>query len=245
MDCIAHRGFAETYPENTLAAVRAAGGTGAGANASGVGADATADTSPPADAVEVDVRRCGSGELVVVHDETVDRVTDGTGRVADLALAQLRALDVLGTGAGVPTLAEVFEAAAVPVNVELKERGLAGDALARADEAGVGAWYSAFDPAVVEAVHERGAGVALLFAERPDDALDRARRLDCAAVHPHHSLCDADFLSRAREAGFAVNAWTVRSRETAAALAEGGVDGLIADAPGYCPGRESGCCPDR
>jgi len=226
MDCIAHRGFAETNPENTLAAVRAAGGTGCGA-------------AGAADAVEVDVRRCGSGELVVIHDEAVDRVTDGTGRVADLELSRLRELDVLGTGAGVPTLAEVFEAAAAPLNVELKERGLAADALEAADEAGADAWYASFDPAAVEAVRERGGEAALLFAEDAADALDRARRLDCVAVHPHHSLCDTGFVGGAQEAGLAVNAWTVRSRETAAELAEAGVDGLIADAPGYCPGPES------
>ncbi|WP_159902156.1 glycerophosphodiester phosphodiesterase [Salinirussus salinus] len=224
MDCIAHRGFAETNPENTLVAVRAAGGTGPGA-------------AGPADAVEVDVRRCGSGELVVIHDGTVDRVSDGTGRVADLTLPELRGLDVLDTGAGVPTLAEVSEATAAPLNVELKERGLAADALELADQAGVDAWYSAFDPAAAEEVREHGGEAALLFAEDPDGALDRARRLDCVAVHPHHSLCDADFVRRAREAGLDVNAWTVRSREVATALAGAGADGLIADAPGYCPDR--------
>lgn len=238
MDCIAHRGFAETYPENTLAAVRAAGGTDAGANVrTETGPDAAADAGPTADAVEVDVRRCGSGELVVIHDEAVGRVTDATGRVADLTLGQLRELDVLGTGAGVPTLDEVFEAAAVPLNVELKERGLAGDALERADDAAADAWYSAFDPVAVEAVRERGGEAALLFAEEADGALDRARRLGCAVAHPHHSLCDAGFVERAGEAGLTVNAWTVRSPETAAELAAAGVDGLIADAPSYCPGR--------
>lgn len=237
MDCIAHRGFAEAHPENTLVAVRAAGGAGTGPIAPTTGADSNADAAPTADAVEVDVRRCGSGELVVIHDETVDRVSDGTGRVADRPLAQLRELDVLGTGAGVPTLAEAFEAAAVPVNVELKERGLAGDALERADEAGVDAWYSAFDPIAVEETNERGGEAALLVGQNAGDALDRARRLDCAALHPHHSLCDAAFVEQAQAAGLAVNAWTVRSRETAAELSEAGTDGLIADAPDYCHSR--------
>ncbi len=229
MDCIAHRGFAETHPENTLAAVRAAGGDGPAGDT-----HTRTDAGPTADAVEVDIRRCGSGELVVIHDETVDRVTDGTGRVADHTLAQLRDLAVLGTGAGVPTLAEVFGAATVPLNVELKERGLAGDALERAAETGVDAWYSAFDPVAAEELREHGGEAALLVAEDPRESLDRARRLDCAAVHPHHSLCDAGFVERAQAAGLAVNAWTVRSRETAAGLAAAGVDGLIADAARYC-----------
>jgi len=90
MRLIAHRGFADRYPENTLRAVR--------------------EASRFADEVEVDVRRCDSGELVVVHDCTVDRVTDEEGAVAHHSLAELRALDVLGTGEGVPTLAEVLSA---------------------------------------------------------------------------------------------------------------------------------------
>lgn len=57
MRCIAHRGFAETNPENTLTAVREAAKAGA-------------------DLVEVDVRRCGSGELVLAHDADVDRISD-------------------------------------------------------------------------------------------------------------------------------------------------------------------------
>lgn len=217
MDCIAHRGFAGVNPENTLPAVRAA--------------------AAGADCIEVDVRRCGSGELVVIHDEEVDRVTDGTGRVGELPLERLRDLEVLGSGTGVPTLAEVVEAASVPLNVELKERGLVVDALDLADDAGVDAFYSAFDPAVVEAVRERGAPAAPLFFESPEGALDFARRLDCVAVHPQLGLCDDAFLARAADAGLAVNAWTVRSREAGRTLADAGVDGLIADAPGYCPDR--------
>lgn len=218
MHCIAHRGFAGVNPENTLPAVRRAAAAGA-------------------DRVEVDARRCGSGELVVIHDEDVERVTDGTGRVGELPLARLRDLEVLDSGAGIPTLAELLETASVPLNVELKERGLVDDALALVDDAGADVLYSAFDPAVVEAVRERGADAAPLFFEEPDRALELARRLDCVAVHPHLGLCEDALLARAGDAGLAVNAWTVRSPEAGRTLADAGVDGLIADAPGYCPDR--------
>jgi len=213
MDCIAHRGFAGTEPENTLAAVRAAG--------------------PRADLVEVDVRRCGSGDLVVIHDERVDRTTDGAGRVADHSLASLRALDVLGTGRGVPTLAEVVGAAGPRPNVELKEPGLTADALAVAEARGRRPLVSSFLPEVVRSAADRGADAALLVADR-DSAVERAGELGCVAVHPHHDLCDPAFVERAHGAGLAVNAWTVRSAGTAERLSAAGVDGLIADAPGYC-----------
>jgi len=93
MRCIAHRGFAGEYAENTVGAV--------------------ASAADIADWVEVDVRRCGTGELVVVHDETVDRVTDSTGEVAELSQAELAQLNVLRKRWGIPTLAEVLEVPAL------------------------------------------------------------------------------------------------------------------------------------
>ena len=139
MRCIAHRGFAETYPENTVAAVRAA--------------------TEQADAVEVDVRRCGSGELVLTHDETVDRVTDATGRVEAFTSGELASLDVLGSGEGIPTLSAALGAVepGVQLNVELKEPGLAAEALAAADDASVEVLVSSFSPSVLREARDAGA----------------------------------------------------------------------------------------
>jgi glycerophosphoryl diester phosphodiesterase len=85
---IAHRGGRVGPPENTLAAFQ---------NAVDLGADW----------LEMDVQRTRDGELVVIHDETVDRTTNGSGRVADLTFDQIRALDA-GLGQQVPTFAEVI-----------------------------------------------------------------------------------------------------------------------------------------
>jgi glycerophosphoryl diester phosphodiesterase len=220
MRCIAHRGFAGGNPENTISAVESAATAGA-------------------DAVEVDARRCGSGEVVVIHDPTVDRVTDGTGAVAEHSLSELRALDVLSAGETVPTLGEVFSAVPgeVTVNVELKETGLAADALAVANAHENDVLVSSFEPAVLREARAVGtAPLAALFAEDPETATEEARRLGCRAVHPHWRLCDAAFVARAHDAGFDVNAWTVRSDRTAGRVASAGADGLIADACGYCRG---------
>ncbi len=218
MNCIAHRGFAATHPENTLAAVRGAVAAGA-------------------DGVEVDVRRCATGEVVVIHDGTVDRVSDGTGAVADHSLAELRDLDVLGTGAGVPTLAEVVAAlpGGVTLNVELKETGLAADALAVATDHGGDVLVSSFETAALREAGEAGAeSLAVLFASGADRALDRARSLGCTAVHPNRSLCGTALVDRCHEAGFAVNAWTVRSSDQRERLGAVDVDGVVTDAPAYC-----------
>lgn len=221
MRLIAHRGFASLYPENTLRAVE--------------------EAVARADAIEIDVRRCGSGELVVIHDATVDRVSDGSGRVADYSLGELRDLDVLGTGRGVPTLAEVFDAvpAAVGINVELKEPDVAADVLAVAREHPNHVIVSSFRPTELAACRAADQAVprALLVGERADarTAVDQAHELGCSYLHPHLSLCDERLVNESHHAGMSVNAWTVDSKSAAERLGDLGVDGIIADRWGVLP----------
>ena len=218
MNCIAHRGFAAVNPENTVPAVR---------NAAEAGADC----------IEIDVQRCGSGELVVVHDEALDRLTGASGTVADTDLDTLQSLTVLDSDAAIPTLAEVFDAVPddVALNVECKERGLAADCLAAFDRFGNDVLVSSFDAdALREFADCSGVPLALLFANGPDAALDAARDIGCAAVHPYRQCCDAALVDTAHGAGFEVNAWTVRNGTQADRLASLGADGLIADAPRFC-----------
>jgi glycerophosphoryl diester phosphodiesterase len=87
-EVIAHRGGPVYAPENTMAAFR---------NAIEIGVDR----------LEMDVQMTQDGALVVIHDETVDRTTNGTGQVADLTLAEIRALDA-GNGEQIPTFEEVI-----------------------------------------------------------------------------------------------------------------------------------------
>lgn len=225
---LAHRGFAAETAENTLGAF--------------------ASAAERADAVECDARRCGSGELVVCHDATVDRVTDGTGPVADHTLAALRDLEVLDSGEGIPPLSAVYDA--VPpdctVHVELKERGIAADVAAIAAARDHRTVVSSFQPAALADARAAApdlprALVAGPYDDPPEgwlaaaaDPIERALELDCVALHPRHDLAladDAALVERAHEAGLAVNAWTVSDGDTAAALRAAGVDGLIADLP--------------
>ena len=95
MDIIAHRGLSGIYPENTMLAFRKAIEAGC-------------------DGIELDVHLSKDGELVVIHDEKVDRTTDGRGAVKDFTLQELRALDASGKYTGrfgiqpIPTLREYF-----------------------------------------------------------------------------------------------------------------------------------------
>lgn len=215
MRLIAHRGFGGIHPENTVRAVRAA--------------------AEVADLVEVDVRRCGSGELVVVHDATVDRVTDGTGRVAELSLDELRDLDVLDSGEPIPTLSEVL--AAVPRDVglvlDVREPETAADVATLVDGADVEGLLSSFHEAALADVRSAAPEVsrAYLFETSPRAGLSTALDADCVAVHPHHELCTEPLVRRAHLAGLSVHGWTVADAATAERLATAGVDGVFADYP--------------
>lgn len=211
---IAHRGYAGEHPENTLGAVRRA--------------------ACAADVVEVDVRRCESGELVCIHDRTVDRVTGAAGLVSTFSRAELDALSVLGSGEGVPALPDVLDA--VPsdtgVNAELKEVGIAADALSALRAHPHGAIVSSFRDGVLDAAREARQGpedVALAYLHDVSGGIDAAVDAGCTLVHPHYDLCDAAYVERAHDAGLAVNAWTVTTPTVARRLVAAGVDGVIAD----------------
>lgn len=212
MKLIAHRGFADEHPENTVRAVRRA--------------------SDVADAVEVDVRRCGSGELVVFHDETVDRVTDGIGAVSEYDLPHLRALTVLDSGESVPTLTAVLAAVpeSIAIVVDLKEP-VADDALELLEMVDNDVVISAFDPSILRTVSDLDPTVptALVWDGNGGDPVDRARDLGCRSIHPEWSLCEEGFVKRAHSADLRVNAWPVKRTSTATDLRSLGVDGVIAD----------------
>jgi len=214
MELIGHRGCAAQCPENTVRAVTR--------------------SAKFLDAVEVDVRRCGSGELVVFHDETVDRLTDGTGRVADHSLRELRALEVLDSGESIPRLETVLSAVpeTVRVQVELKERGLAAD-VARVAAGSEGVTVSSFLPDTLTEIHRLDWDVptGLLFDSESPGSVSTAVELGCDAVHPHYDLClETDVVRTAHTAGLDVIAWkAARTAEEVAALRAAGVDGVTTD----------------
>jgi glycerophosphoryl diester phosphodiesterase len=224
---IAHRGYADRFPENTLTAFRGAVAAGA-------------------DGIELDVRQCATGESVVIHDGTVDRVTDDEGRVADRSLSTLQALEVLESGESIPTLAAVFDElrTEVTLHVELKASGPIPEVVALAADRPHDVVVSSFDPDHLEPVRDLdGPPTALLFANNPDRNLTLATDLGCASVHPHASLClGTDLIDRAHAADLRVNAWTlgppgadgewvVTDPNAPDRIREEGIDGLIADAP--------------
>lgn len=163
----AHRGASSTHPENTLPALREAVRLGA-------------------HMIEFDLILSQDGVLVLMHDTTVDRTTDGKGRVADLTLAQLKTLDAgvrkhaRFAGTRIPTFAEAL--AVFPrdvwLNCHLKGASAAGAAAAR-EIARAGRQHQAFLAATAEAA--RGAraavpGILICNMERRADALEYAQQ---------------------------------------------------------------------
>ncbi|MFC7142187.1 glycerophosphodiester phosphodiesterase [Halosimplex aquaticum] len=214
MNCIAHRGFCGVNPENTVPAVE--------------------DAAARADAVEVDVRICGSGDLVVCHDETVDRTTDGSGPVSAHTAEELADLSVQGSDAGVPTVEEVVAAIpdGVTLHAELKERGT-GEGVERiVDDAACETVVSSFDPEAVSEVEELPTALAVWEG---DGAVERAAELGCSFLHVNLDACTSDLVERAHDAGLDVNGWTVRGSGETEALRDAGVDGVMTDFPEYCP----------
>lgn len=214
----AHRGASAYAPENTLEAFALAADQGA-------------------DGIELDVQLSADGALAVIHDETVDRTTTGTGAVADLPMDQLAAL-------GVPTLDEVFAAVAptgMLVNVELKNGinfypGIEQKVLAAIEAAGLRerVLVSSFNHYSLKTLQQldRGIPVGLLFAEGLYLPWEYAAGFGARAIHPALPFLQVPgVVEYAHAAGIEVNVWTVDEPDHLAACVRLGVDAIITNRP--------------
>ncbi|HEY0878917.1 MAG TPA: glycerophosphodiester phosphodiesterase [Zeimonas sp.] len=228
---VAHRGAGRLAPENTLAALRAGHSFGYRM-------------------FEVDAKLSGDGVALLMHDATLDRTTDGRGRVDALPFPALARLDAGSwhspefAGEGIPTLERVARwvlANDAMLNIEIKpspgrerETGaaVALDAREAWREAAVPPLLSSFSPLALVAAQEAVPELprALLFDELPDDWLERCRALGCVALDAHHSVLDAGRIAQAHGAALRVLAYTVNDAERACALFDAGLDVLITDA---------------
>jgi glycerophosphoryl diester phosphodiesterase len=225
---VAHRGASGSAPENTLAAFREAMAHGARA-------------------IECDVHLSADGAVVVIHDATLERTTDGQGRVAEQRLTVLKTLDAgrwmapAFAGERIPELSELLDLVdeRLLLFIELK----AGDRLAERVAAVLGARGGgnvvllSFDPEQLVHVKRLLPGVpTMLLARReaqeaPAWIVDTAVAARAMVVGVERGGLDAAFVEAAHRAGLGVFAWTVNSVEEARRLAALGVDGLVTDHP--------------
>ncbi len=229
---IGHRGAAGHAPENTIAAIEKAARLGARW-------------------VEFDVKLTRDGELILFHDDTLERTTDGKGKVAETTLADIRGLDA-GTwyqarfaGERVPTLDDALAALArlgLGANVEIKpcpgrERET-GEALAAALKA---RWPGRLPAPVLSSFRAEALAAAqgvapefpraFLVRDVPDDWRARAEALGATAIHCNHRLIDRHRILAFKDAGYAVRCYTVNDVRAAAQLFAWGADSVFTDYP--------------
>jgi glycerophosphoryl diester phosphodiesterase len=215
---LGHRGASAEVPENTLPAFERALDLGA-------------------EGVELDVRMSADCVPVVIHDDTVDRTTDGRGVVRSFTASQLAALDA-GAGAGVPLLEEIAAWAASRdcwLNVELKERGTESATVGVLRRAGLREriLISSFDSAVVAEVGRAGPEFTrYLLAERWDAAMARAR-IACGASGVCLGVDGATpaALRALAAESIPVVVWTADEPERIRELLEAGVSAIISNVP--------------
>ena len=223
---IAHRGASGTRPENTLVSFRRAVELGA-------------------PMIELDAQLTADGAVVVLHDDTLERTTDGLGPLAARTLAEVRRLDAgrwfdpAFAGEPVPTLAEVL--AAIPIRINVVLKGIRADdlearALAAVEEAGAleRIVFSSFEPERLiglRALTQRAA-LAVLWA-RPEvgDALRLAERVGARALHVRNDRRAVAAIAAGVGAGLEVRVWTVNTPADLASLVDAGASGIFTDFP--------------
>jgi glycerophosphoryl diester phosphodiesterase len=212
---IGHRGAAGLRPENTLPSF---------AHAVELGVQA----------VELDVHVV-EGELVVIHDDSLERTTDGSGRVADCSLAELKRLDA-GAGAAVPLLREVFELlpATVGINVELKGAGAAAALAEFLRQHGKrDLLVSSFDHDALCDFHSAcmDVPVAPLFGRWRGNVWQVAQDLGAWSINLSLRIATGQRIAEAHRRGYRVLVYTVNDVDVAHQLVESGVDGIFTDHP--------------
>jgi glycerophosphoryl diester phosphodiesterase len=226
-----HRGAKAYAPMNTLPAFELAAEQGA-------------------DGVELDVHFSKDRALVVLHDFTVDGTTDGSGHVKELTLAQLKALDAGGwfgetfKNTRIPTLDEVFTAVGqkLYINVEIKVESGDTAGLEQAVAERIARFgmqrrviVSSFNFPVLQRFRQTMPEVPIgfLYEEPMHDSQVFAllQNADFEALHPRHTLIDANSMQRAKDIGYRVNTWTVNEPARAVELRDLGVDLIISDNP--------------
>lgn len=218
----AHRGASHDAPENTLAAFGLA-------------------VAQKADGIELDVQLSADGWPVVIHDFTVDRTTDGSGKVADLSLADLQALTIEGNEK-IPTLDEVFESFGPQFvyNIEIKDMSLRNHGLEAAIADRIEAYHledsvivSSFNPFSLKRFR-KSAPSRIPRALLRDRGLVRFSSIlnDGEGDNPHYSLVDERYMAWAGRRRYKIIAWTVDDPDEALRLATLGVHGLITNKPG-------------
>ncbi|HSB46339.1 MAG TPA: glycerophosphodiester phosphodiesterase family protein [Nitrospira sp.] len=214
---IGHRGAAGHAPENTVAAIQKGIALGV-------------------DFVEIDVRRTADGILVALHDETLDRTTNGKGRVDRLSLAEIQPLNA-GNGEHIPTVVEVLKTAAgkAGLMLELKVSGIAHETVEAVREAGFKdpVIYASFlhDELTDVRSVDPEASLMVLFGRLPLAPVERAMKFKPSHVGLRHDTATRHLVDAFHDKGFLIFVYTANSLGDIQRALSVGVDGVISNFP--------------
>ena len=217
IEVIGHRGAAGLEPENTLRSVRRAIELGV-------------------DRVEIDVRVSRDERLVIMHDETVDRTTNGHGYVSELTFDELRSLDA-GMGEKIPTLEEIlkFTMGKAKLEIELKVPEATEPTIQLIEElnAEKDVIVISFIHELLERVHDLNPNIktGALFFEVPKDILQRALKAHASSIHVYYRNVNSELVKEAHRSGLEVAVWNPNRIEEMREMIDLGVDAIGSDRP--------------
>lgn len=225
MAVVAHRGFSAAYPENTLRAFSAALDLGV-------------------ESIELDVRLSADDHLVVLHDPTVDRTTDGTGPISALSLDEVRRLDAsmgMGEWEGLPTFEEALDVigSRCRLNVHIQLDEARRDKVARAvaetlvERGLVDSAYVASDELTLAEVGLAAPDIARcdLDVLPPESLVARAAAAGCRLIQPGHATVDREMVDAAHAIGMEVNVFYADGASEMQRIAALGVDAILTNRP--------------
>lgn len=218
---IGHRGAMGHITENTVESVRKA-------------------LELNCDMIEIDVFKIKSGELVVFHDYTLDRITNAKGNIEDYTLTELEDVTV-DEKYKIPTLEEVIDVInrKAVLNIELKGSNTASDTYRIIQEFKERGWtnedfiLSSFKWDELQAIYELDPSLplAVLTEKKPEDAIDFALRVKAKAINPHFKKLNEENVKKIREANLKIYPWTVNEQKDITKMKSLKVDGIITNYP--------------
>jgi glycerophosphoryl diester phosphodiesterase len=218
---IGHRGAAALEPENTLRSFNKA-------------------IELRVDFVEFDVHRCKSGEIVVIHDEAVDRTTNGKGFVSEMTLQELKKLDA-EKGEKIPTLQEAIDCCKgkAKIYIEIKAKGVEEDVVAAAVKNGI-----VNETIVKSFFHECSKNVkdiaaakkiplktGILLVGNPVNIVDVARAAKADYVSANHNFVDERMASAIKKAGLGLTVWNCDTEHDIKRMMKLNVDAIGSNKP--------------
>ncbi|MBZ4044701.1 glycerophosphodiester phosphodiesterase [Flavobacterium hibisci] len=219
---IAHRGAKAYEPENTLQAFQKA-------------------LDLNSDGIELDVHLSADGHIIVMHDETIDKMTNGKGDINSYTLSELKSFLIAGNHQ-IPTLNEVFDLVDKKcfINVELKNADTSKNVVSLIEKyIAEKNWkyehfiISSFDWNALEEVQKLNTNIPIgvLTEENVEDALAFAETIKAKAIHPDFQLLNTENVHQIQEKGFVVFPWTVNSEQDIQKVKSYKVNGIISDNP--------------